>query len=281
MYKTSTEDVYTLVAMSAEDIRDAGTYAVGTVSTSNYTSPSKYVEVRNYTTAGVTDKYTQSDLTDSSKLYTLTYNSVNYGTAVLAEDDASVVLNEKGDANLAGTAATNKLLVSRDSKGNVIYAVSFDNYQTVTNAAGVKVDGYDYAQYVYGNVLPAKIGAPVVTFYGETATADGTTTVTYAKAVANLAAGAEGLTVSGGSYVLTDSTGSKIADVAATPDNTTATTYFLTVRGDNGNSYTYVLKVDKGRRGSDLLYKADNAAVDRTGSSTGDFPYDVDTVAID
>jgi hypothetical protein len=230
MYKTSTEDVYTLAAMTADDIRDAGTYSVGTVSTSTYTNPSNYVEVLNYANDGSTTGYVQSKLTDSSKLYTLAYNSDLYKTAALTEDDASVVLNEKGDKDTVNnTYANNTVLVAYNSSNQVVYAVSFANYngKDATGTAMV----IDYAQTAYDNVLPAAAETVTVKFFGQTVTAGGAKTVAYADATGTP------LVVTGGAA--TNLTSDDLARTIAGYGPTT-----LTVYGNDGKFYSYTLTQD-------------------------------------
>lgn len=122
----------------------------------------------------------------------------------------------------------NDVLVRYNSDGDIVYAISFANLDND--------DFTNFAQFVWNWAKPlaAEIAAPVVTFYGQTATAGATTTVSYTEATKWMdVAGNDALDVIRGDASLAES------DFVIDKDN--AKTYNLSVLGDDGKWYTYTL----------------------------------------
>jgi hypothetical protein len=199
---------------------------------------------------------------DSSKLYTLSYawntgdaHDYAHANATLSEDDYTTVLAEGTDGSRTVTREFvnpqaggisynwNDVLVKYDTKGNIVYAVSFANiYSTNTND--------NFAQNVWHSILPAAAATSSVEvrFYGVPAAANTTTTVSYSDALGEI-----GLVVTGGKANITVPD----APVAA------GATYNLTVYGNDGNFYNYTLVQSPARDNANLYVKAtDTVAAD-------------------
>ena len=178
MWPTTEEGVYTISVMSNEDIADSK-YAVGQVSTSLGTIEEDYVGVTEFTyisdiaiagfNTGVEDMYR---LTEDSHVYTLGYDIVTnrdhvwYEANLDAEADADAVLDERvdisreQDADQANYDAANRLywnnndvLVAYNASGNIVYAISFNNYNA--DMSDVIPAYADFAQFVWNFCKPA------------------------------------------------------------------------------------------------------------------------------
>ena len=260
MWATNDEGVYVVERMSALDIAD-NRYAVGQVSTSLATMDSDWVEVRLWNTYGESAEYdTYGYVADSSKTYTLDYsveqynwNDIWYLEAHLAEADAEDVLDEQVDISRDRDAAqanqdsrgywwnNNDVLIAYNGDGDVIYAVSFNNYDTYTTAEMsylALTQNVDYAQYVWGSLMPSiYTAASVVTFCGQPATVNTVTNTitggaTYGEAKANEALDPDAIDVENGSIVV----GDKVTDVVTGGD-----TYTGTILGTDGEYYSFTL----------------------------------------
>lgn len=177
MWPTTEEGVYTISVMSNEDIADSK-YAVGQVSTSLGTIEEDYVGVTEFTyisdiaiagyNTGVEDMYR---LTEDSHVYTLGYDIVTnrdhvwYEADLDAEADADAVLDERvdisreQDADQANYDTANRLywnnndvLVAYNKDGDIIYAISFNNYNEDMDLIPPHAD---YAQFVWNFCKPA------------------------------------------------------------------------------------------------------------------------------
>ena len=177
MWPTTEEGVYTISVMSNEDIADSK-YAVGQVSTSLGTIEEDYVGVTEFTyisdiaiagyNTGVEDMYR---LTKDSHVYTLGYDIVTnrdhvwYEADLDAEADADAVLDERvdisreQDADQANYDTANRLywnnndvLVAYNKDGDIIYAISFNNYNEDMDLIPPHAD---YAQFVWNFCKPA------------------------------------------------------------------------------------------------------------------------------
>ena len=255
MWATNDEGVYVVERMTAEDIADSR-YAVGQVSTSLATMDNDWVEVRQWNVTGETSEYdTYGYVADSSKTYTLDYsveqynwNDIWYLEAHMAEADAEDVLDEQVDISRDRDAAqanqdsrgywwnNNDVLIAYNGDGDIIYAVSFNNYDTYTAAEMAYLalrQNVDYAQDVWGSLMAAVPGTTTVSFYGEKAVAgadaDFEATVTYAEAKA---AGDNGIAVSYGTIV----SGDKTTAVTVDGDD-----YTGLIQGADGEYYTFKL----------------------------------------
>ena len=180
MWPTTEEGVYTISVMSNEDIADSK-YAVGQVSTSLGTIEEDYVGVTEFTyisdiaiagyNTGVEDMYR---LTKDSHVYTLGYDIVTnrdhvwYEADLDAEADADAVLDERvdisreQDADQANYDTANRLywnnndvLVAYNKDGDIIYAISFNNYNEDMDLIPPHAD---YAQFVWNFCKPAAEG---------------------------------------------------------------------------------------------------------------------------
>ena len=281
MWETTEDGVYVVERMSAEDIADSR-YAVGQVSTSLATLEYDWVEVELWNVRGMTtEKDTFGYKADSSKTYTLDYsverynwNDVWYLDADLAEADAEDVLDEQVDISRVQDAAqanydgryywnNNDVLISYNSSGDIIYAVSFNNYDTYTAAEMAYLaltQDVDYAQYVFGSLVPAVPGTTDVTFYGEDtvagADADFEATVSYADA--KDAGDNNSIVVTNGKIV----SGDKTTAVKVAGD-----TYEGIILGDDGKYYSFKLTQSVARSTNALLkngvaVKADGTDLD-------------------
>ena len=256
--------------MSAEDIANSR-YAVGQVSTSLATLEYDWVEVELWNVRGMTtEKDTFGYKADSSKTYTLDYsverynwNDVWYLDADLAEADAEDVLDEQVDISRVQDAAqanydgryywnNNDVLISYNSSGDIIYAVSFNNYDTYTAAEMAYLaltQDVDYAQYVFGSLVPAVPGTTDVTFYGEDtvagADADFEATVSYADA--KDAGDNNSIVVTNGKIV----SGDKTTAVKVAGD-----TYEGIILGDDGKYYSFKLTQSAAGTDATLTFKA-------------------------
>ena len=281
MWATNDEGVYVVERMTAEDIADSR-YAVGQVSTSLATMDNDWVEVRQWNVNGETSEYdTYGYVADSSKTYTLDYsveqynwNDIWYLEAHMAEADAEDVLDEQVDISLDRDAAqanqdsrywwnNNDVLIAYNGDGDIIYAVSFNNYDTYTAAEMAYLalrQNVDYAQDVWGSLMAAVPGTTTVSFYGEKAVAgtdaDFEATVTYAEAKA---AGDNGIAVSYGTIV--------------SGDKTTAVTvggdiYTGLIQGADGEYYTFKLTQSPARDTTILKSNHSSIVVDPDFDST-------------
>ena len=282
MWATNDEGVYVVERMTAEDIADSR-YAVGQVSTSLATMDNDWVEVRQWNVTGETSEYdTYGYVADSSKTYTLDYsveqynwNDIWYLEAHMAEADAEDVLDEQVDISRDRDAAqanqdsrgywwnNNDVLIAYNGDGDIIYAVSFNNYDTYTAAEMAYLalrQNVDYAQDVWGSLMAAVPGTTTVSFYGEKAVAgadaDFEATVTYAEAKA---AGDNGIAVSYGTIV--------------SGDKTTAVTvggdiYTGLIQGADGEYYTFKLTQSPARDTTILKSNHSSIVVDPDFDST-------------
>ena len=281
MWATNDEGVYVVERMTAEDIADSR-YAVGQVSTSLATMDNDWVEVRQWNVTGETSEYdTYGYVADSSKTYTLDYsveqynwNDIWYLEAHMAEADAEDVLDEQVDISLDRDAAqanqdsrywwnNNDVLIAYNGDGDIIYAVSFNNYDTYTAAEMAYLalrQNVDYAQDVWGSLMAAVPGTTTVSFYGEKAVAgtdaDFEATVTYAEAKA---AGDNGIAVSYGTIV----SGDKTTAVTVGGD-----VYTGLIQGADGEYYTFKLTQSPARDTTILKSNHSSIVVDPDFDST-------------
>ena len=273
MWATNDEGVYVVERMTAEDIADSR-YAVGQVSTSLATMDNDWVEVRQWNVNGETSEYdTYGYVADSSKTYTLDYsveqynwNDIWYLEAHMAEADAEDVLDEQVDISLDRDAAqanqdsrywwnNNDVLIAYNGDGDIIYAVSFNNYDTYTAAEMAYLalrQDVDYAQDVWGSLMPSTYtAAPEVTFYGQPVAmnADGefVDDVDYSVAKANEDLDPSAIDVENGSIV--------IKDYAVTDVSTSQKVYTGTILGEDGEYYTFSLTQNAAGTNADLMDK--------------------------
>ncbi len=253
MWESNTEGVYIIESMDQDDIA-ASRYTTGWVITTDGTGKEDYTEILAFTYKDAIslndnqgDRNANADtpeytITADSKLYTLSYKYDNDKVrndyvADLKSDDMDVVLAERVDVVKKNDATRdvhnadlsynyNDVLVSYDKNGNVIYAISFANYD------GKNVN---FAQYVWNNAKPAAetVAETAVTFYGvkavKGADADFEATVSYADAKR---VGDNGIAVAGGKIVRGDET---------TELNVKGATYEGFILGEDGNYYTFKL----------------------------------------
>ena len=280
MWATNDEGVYVVERMTAEDIADSR-YAVGQVSTSLATMDNDWVEVRQWNVTGETSEYdTYGYVADSSKTYTLDYsveqynwNDIWYLEAHMAEADAEDVLDEQVDISRDRDAAqanqdsrgywwnNNDVLIAYNGDGDIIYAVSFNNYDTYTAAEMAYLalrQDVDYAQDVWGSLMPSTYtAAPEVTFYGQPATVNTTNntitgSATYGEAVDNEALDPDAIVVENGSIVV----GDKVTNVDPNGD-----TYTGTILGTDGEYYSFTLTQDAQSTDLGELVSADHDVV--------------------
>ena len=103
-----------------------------------------------------------------SLFYRLSYDEDDDYNATLDPSDADDVLSELGDRNaVTGDWDDNTVMVAYNGSNEIIYAISFANFDG-ENVAGTDMV-INFAQHVWNNVKPdeAEIGAPEVTFYGQ------------------------------------------------------------------------------------------------------------------
>ncbi|MCI8539219.1 MAG: S-layer homology domain-containing protein, partial [Oscillospiraceae bacterium] len=286
IYETDKTGVYEIEYMNPDAIRASGRYAVGQVSTSEYTSAAQYVEVENFVYNASNNLHdeklldsngdpttTVKDITDSSKLYTLSYDTRRWEASLEEQTDWTEYMSEgvdrvndstglvreydvldRNDSDTHVNANYNDVLIRYD-KGNIVYAVSFANLvssrEDTKNADGTyNTSNTNAAQKVWDNVKPSKAGvagAPTLTFYGEKLTAssdqefikDGThntTAVSYHDARLTVEAGEVSFSVDGGRVVIPSTT------PVVTPNPKEDQEYTGTILGDDGKYYTYSLK---------------------------------------
>ena len=189
MWETNDDGVYIVERMTNTDIAN-NKYAVGQVSTSLATLEYDWVEVQlwnheGFTTADLDNTDTGARKTfgyvaGESQVYGLDYSveEINWRgdytlVAELDEDiDAADALDERVDIsrtqnaaqenqNDAGTLFWNKndVLVSYNGDGEIVYAVSFNNYHSYSAAElddlPIVAQNIDFAQYVWNAVKPA------------------------------------------------------------------------------------------------------------------------------
>ena len=187
MWETTTEGTYIIAPMDNDDIKDAGKYSVGQVSTSTGTYPTDYVGIREYTyfsdtalnqTQAGWDEY--KIVEGESDFYTLGYklDSDDDPYAVFDTGSARKVLAERVDISNEQDANqpagniydglyynNNDVLIAYNSDGEIIYAISFNNYRdgmdydrTWWNGVA---DDTDFAQIVWNSVKPAGDPEPI------------------------------------------------------------------------------------------------------------------------
>lgn len=206
IYETDKTGVYEIEYMDPDAIRASGRYAVGQVSTSEYTSAAQYVEVENFVYNASNDLHdeklldsngdpttTVKDITDSSKLYTLSYDTRRWEASLEEQTDWTEYMSEgvdrvndstglvreydvldRNDSDTHVNANYNDVLIRYD-KGNIVYAVSFANLISSredtmdANRVNYNTGNTNAAQEVWDNVKPSKAGvagAPTLKFYG-------------------------------------------------------------------------------------------------------------------
>ncbi|MCI8539103.1 MAG: hypothetical protein HFF18_10660, partial [Oscillospiraceae bacterium] len=305
IYETDKSGVYEIAPMSHADIRDSGRYAVGQVSTSEYTSIDQYVEVAGFTYASDTDNDLNNtktstrivkDITDSSKLYTLSYKGWNadlkdqtdwaeYMSEAVDRVNDSTGLNREFDVKDRNNEDTrvnanfNDVLIRYD-KGNIVYAVSFANL--ISSREETTLANTNNAQRVWNNVKPdpkGVAGAPTLKFYGNDVNlVSGEFTLTGANAVtyqdAKNFTGLYSLDVGNGDIVIPKNMQQPVANVDGV-------TYEGTILGDDGEYYKFKLE-QKAASGNNKLANWEDPAnpveiVDANGDTAWDnfvFPND-------
>ena len=163
LWETRKEGVYTITPMSHEDIAN-NKYSVGVVSTALGTLEKDYAGITEYVFSKswsiddeMTDEENEYRLTEDSKVFDLSYSWKRGELVADLDADASAkkVLDEHGDRITVEDRewAKNTVLVSYNAKGEIIYAVSFANFDGETKDGTSMV--LNFAQYVWDNVKPA------------------------------------------------------------------------------------------------------------------------------
>ena len=249
MWETKDEGVYTVTYMDPAEIKASGDYVTGEVETSGSTMDEDWVSIHefnfeSYAAADfnkiATEDYSQYVLTADSKLYTLSYDESDDYNATLKSSTAKIVLDELGDRDTTEddyVYANNTVLVAYNSDDEIVYAISFANYDGENDTETAMVT--NFAQDVWNSVKPeGKTVVPFsVTFYGEPVT--GNTTVEYRSATAT------GLVVNGADNHMVTPQVPTIPD----PDGGT---YTLIVKKADGTQVTWTLTLNPAQDGTAL-----------------------------
>ena len=225
MWETKDEGVYSVTYMDPNDIKASNDYVTGEVETSDSTMGEDWVSIHEFTFESydpddfnktATRDYSQYILTDESKLYTLSYDeSDDYDAALNGKASASVVLAEYGDHDTVNdTWANNTILVAYNSDDEVVYAISFANFDGENDDGDAMV--INFAQDVWNSVKPAGDPEP-----------------RYELTVNNY------LADQGVSYALTDEAGNPVAPGLVAPG-----TYTLAVEVEAGYTTAYYVADD-------------------------------------
>ena len=192
IWESDVKDVYIVDALDRADIA-AENFLVGTVLKNTATGGTDWTSINTYEwdNEAIADvEEIAKKNVESSSYYELSITdptrSKPYYTVNLSESDRDTALAQNKDTKVKGAADTlNEVLISYNTKGEIIYAISFNEYAKTTPTLVP-----DQAQTVWENSIPAAEvevipGAPVVTFYDEEVTlsdSNYTTTVSYADA---------------------------------------------------------------------------------------------------
>ena len=290
MWETEDEGIYTVTAMSHEDIAD-NNYAVGVVTTGaqyedDWAEIQEYIYNNSYSIEDAAiQSWPEFRVADDSLFYTLSYDWDDDFNGTLTSSNARTVLSEEGERieTLDGRVyADNTVLIAYNGDDEIVYAVSLANFDGMNRAETQMV--VNFAQFVWDNVKPAAevtygTNAPSVTLAGVVAASDWTdngngsfsVSIPYTVWTA-LDADAQ--------YVVSPATGNEIAisglttftskDVLVDVDTGAASaaandTQTITVlsQGDNGNAtetYTFVVTYMKDSSSTELFYEGDLVA---------------------
>lgn len=159
MWETEDEGIYTVTSMSRADIAD-NRYGVGVVTTGAQYEDD-WVEIQEYiynarAIEGVAiNSWPEYRVAEDSLFYTLSYDWDDDFNADLDASEARYVLDEEGDRDTTEddrVYANNTVLIAYNSSNEIIYAISFANYDG-ENAAGTDMIR-NFAQYVWDGVKP-------------------------------------------------------------------------------------------------------------------------------
>ena len=265
MWETEDEGIYTVTAMSHEDIAD-NNYAVGVVTTGaqyedDWAEIQEYIYNNSYSIEDAAiQSWPEFRVADDSLFYTLSYDWDDDFNGTLTSSNARTVLSEEGERieTLDGRVyADNTVLIAYNSSNEIIYAISFANFDG-ENVAGTDMV-INFAQHVWNNVKPdeAEIGAPEVTFYGQDidpVNGEFVDSVDYSVAKANEALDGDAIKVENGSIVIKDYT---VTDVS-----TSQKLYTGTILGEDGEYYTFSLTQSAAGTSAKLLQVTDGDEVD-------------------
>lgn len=265
LWETETEGLYTVTAMDHYDIGD-NNYATGKISTADSTMSVDWAEVHVFNWVdnndaslyvGDTNVYPELTVTEDSLFYRLSYDEDDDYNATLDPSDADDVLSELGDRNaVTGDWDDNTVMVAYNGSNEIIYAISFANFDG-ENVAGTDMV-INFAQHVWNNVKPdeAEIGAPEVTFYGQDidpVNGEFVDSVDYSVAKANEDLDPSAIDVENCSIVIGDKT------TALTTDENV---YTGTILGEDGEYYTFSLTQSAAGTSAKLLQVTDGDEVD-------------------
>ena len=290
MWETEDEGIYTVTAMSHEDIAD-NNYAVGVVTTGaqyedDWAEIQEYIYNNSYSIEDAAiQSWPEFRVADDSLFYTLSYDWDDDFNGTLTSSNARTVLSEEGERieTLDGRVyADNTVLIAYNGDDEIVYAVSLANFDGMNRAETQMV--VNFAQFVWDNVKPAAevtygTNAPSVTLAGVVAASDWTdngngsfsVSIPYTVWTA-LDADAQ--------YVVSPATGNEIAisglttftskDVLVDVDTGAASavadgTQTITVmsQGDNGDAtetYTFVVTYMKDSSSTELFYEGTQVA---------------------
>ena len=159
MWETEDEGIYTVTSMSRADIAD-NRYGVGVVTTGAQYEDD-WVEIQEYiynarAIEGVAiNSWPEYRVAEDSLFYTLSYDWDDDFNADLDASEARYVLDEEGDRDTTEddrVYANNTVLIAYNSSNEIIYAISFANYDG-ENAAGTDMIR-NFAQHVWDGVKP-------------------------------------------------------------------------------------------------------------------------------
>ena len=160
MWETEDEGIYTVTAMSHEDIAD-NNYAVGVVTTGaqyedDWAEIQEYIYNNSYSIEDAAiQSWPEFRVADDSLFYTLSYDWDDDFNGTLTPSNARTVLSEEGERieTLDGRVyADNTVLIAYNGDDEIVYAVSLANFDGMNRAETQMV--VNFAQFVWDNVKP-------------------------------------------------------------------------------------------------------------------------------
>ena len=280
MWETEDEGIYTVTAMSHEDIAD-NNYAVGVVTTGaqyedDWAEIQEYIYNNSYSIEDAAiQSWPEFRVADDSLFYTLSYDWDDDFNGTLTSSNARTVLSEEGERieTLDGRVyADNTVLIAYNGDDEIVYAVSLANFDGMNRAETQMV--VNFAQFVWDNVKPAADYIPsdevgvTVSFGSDELTAETTEYTTWTEASKALEGNSQF------SAVATNN-GTVLTDPTLPVELTTAGgtfTFQVAVQSEDGDNtvvYNYTVIVPAAETGNELLDVNAIAEIDATTVNLG------------